>query len=316
MRAAIVATVRNEALSLPELLASLERQSRVPDVIVVTDGGSTDGTQKILADFASDTSLPLRWLEVPGNRSRGRNAGITAADADLIAITDASIPEPRWFERIIAPLEAGTADLVAGWYELRPDSSRERCIGLLTQYSLDQVQEATFLPSSRSVAFTRDLWERAGRYPEAYSGNEDTVFDLAIERLRPRKVFVRDAVVQWRPAGSLRQVFRQYKKYAVGDGQAGIFLTTHTRYAAYSVVYAVGIALLLAGLFWWPSWILASGLATGYFAARIRKVMRAKSWSQIPYAVVVVLAWDLSRIVGYAQGRVDRLRRGAAHFRF
>jgi glycosyltransferase involved in cell wall biosynthesis len=163
VRTAIVATVRNEASRIGEFLASLERQTRKPDVIVVTDGGSTDGTQQALSDFGARTSLPFRWLEVPGNRSKGRNAAIDASQADLLAMTDASVLDPTWFERIVAPLEAGTAELVSGWYELRTERPRERTIGLLTQYSLDQVDPTRFLPSSRSVAFTRDLWARAGR---------------------------------------------------------------------------------------------------------------------------------------------------------
>ena len=316
VRTALVVTVRNEAARIEEFLASLEAQTRTPDVIVVTDGGSTDGTQAALAGFAARTSLPFRWLEVPGNRSKGRNAAIEGSQADLIAMTDASVPDAAWFERIIAPLETGTTDLVSGWYELRADRPQERCIGLLTQYSLNQVDPSRFLPSSRSVAFTRDLWERAGRYPEVYSGNEDTIFDLAMERLRPRKAFVSDAVVRWRPAHSVRQVYRQYERYAEGDGQAAIFLTKETRYAAYFAAYGGGLALLVLGALWWPAWLLLVIALSAYFVARIRKVLSAGMGRLVPYAIAVIVAWDVGRIVGYTKGRLDRLRRGRAHYRF
>lgn len=316
VRTAIVATVRNEAARIGEFLGSLEAQTRKPDVIVVTDGGSADGTQKALADFAARTSLPFRWIEVPGNRSRGRNAAIESAQADAVAMTDASVLDPSWFEKIIAPIEAGTADLVSGWFELRTDDARERCIGLLTQYSLDQIDPARFLPSSRSVAFTRDLWQKAGRYPEAYSGNEDTIFDLAMERQRPRKAFVKEAVVRWRPAPSVRVVYRQYERYAEGDGQGGVFLTKETRYLAYYAVYGGGLVLLVLGGFWWPAWALALAAAVAYTLFRVRKVIAARMGAQVPYAILVVVAWDLGRIVGYTKGRLDRLRRGRAYYRF
>src|SRR5207247_1716235 len=81
--------------------------------------GSVDGTTEILRQFASHTRLPFRWQGVPGNRSQGRNAAIRLADTDLIAVTDVNIVEPEWFERIIAPLECGKADVVGGWYEPR-----------------------------------------------------------------------------------------------------------------------------------------------------------------------------------------------------
>ncbi len=317
MRRALVATVRNEEARLPEFLASLERQTVRPDVIVVTDGGSTDHTPELLRTFASQTPVPFRWAPAPGNRSRGRNEAIRLADADVIAVTDVSVLDPSWFGRIVAPIEAGTADLVSGWYELRVESLRERTIGLLTQYSLDQVREDTFLPSSRSVAFRRDLWERAGGYPEAFSGNEDTIFDLAAERLRPGKVFVKAAIVRWRPAPSARAVYRQYKRYAEGDGQAAIFLTTGTRYAALYAAYGLGIALLLLlGAFWPPLELLLVLLVLGYVGFRIRKIVRARLWLQIPYAVLVVLAWDWGRIIGYTKGRWDRLRHGGERYRY
>jgi len=316
VRTAIVATVRNEAARIAEFLASLEAQTRKPDAVVVTDGGSTDGTQEALAAFAARTTLPFRWIEVPGNRSKGRNAAIEASEADLLAMTDASVLDPTWFEKIIGPLEAGTADLVSGWFELRTDTPRERAIGLLTQYSLGQVDPVRFLPSSRSVAFTRDLWARAGRYPEAYSGNEDTIFDLAMERLGPRKTFVPGAIVRWRPAGSARVVYRQYERYAEGDGQAAIFLTTEARYASYYVAYLGGLALVLLGFAWWPVWILLLLAGAGYLAWRIRKVLAAGMWSLAPYAVVVVLAWDCGRLIGYTRGRWDRIRFGREHYRF
>jgi len=316
VRRAIIATVWNEEARLPEFFASLERQTVRPDVIVVTDGGSTDRTVELLRDFAARTSLPFRWAAVAGNRSRGRNEAIRLADADIIAVTDVSMLEPTWFERIVAPIERREADVVAGWYELLVNSPRERAIGLLTQWSRDQVRPEAFRASSRSIAFTRQIWTQVGGYPEAYAGNEDTIFDLAVERLRPRKAFVPEAVVRWRPAGSLRHVYRQYRKYAVGDGQAGIFLFTGTRYAAYYGVYAGAVLLFLAGIFWWPLWALALGGIALYFAFRVRKVIRAGLWSLVPYAVLVVVAWDLSRMVGYTLGRMDRLRRGAAHFRF
>jgi glycosyltransferase involved in cell wall biosynthesis len=316
VRCAIVATVRNEAARLPEFFASLERQTVRPDVIVVTDGGSTDRTVDLLRGFAARTSLPFRWAVASGNRSRGRNEAIRLADAEVIAATDVSVLEPRWFERIVAPIERGEADVVAGWFELLVNSARERAIGLLTQWSRDQVRPERFLASSRSIAFTREVWTQAGGYPEAYAGNEDTIFDLALERLHPRKGYVPDAVVHWRPAASVRQVYRQYRKYAVGDGQAAIFLFTGTRYAAHYAVYAGAVLLLIAGIFWWPLWLGLLGGVALYFAFRVRKVAHAGLWSLLPYAILVVLAWDLSRIVGYTAGRIDRLRKGAAHFRF
>src|SRR5256886_3752694 len=132
----------------------MERQTVRPDVVIVTDGGSTDGTPQLLEAFAQRTALPFRWESAPGNRSLGRNTAIRLADADVIASTDVSVLDSMWFERIVGPIERGEADVVAGWYELLVESRRGKALRLLTQYSIYQIPPGTLLPRFRSRAVT------------------------------------------------------------------------------------------------------------------------------------------------------------------
>ncbi len=314
MRAALIATVRNETSRIEEFLASLERQTRIPDVIVVTDGGSTDDTPQKLAAFAARTKLPFRWSSAPGHRSKGRNAAIRIADTDLVAVTDVSVLDPSWFERIVGPLERGEANVVAGWYELLVETPRERAVGLLTQYSLDQVRPETFLPSSRSVAFTRAAWEKVGGYPEELVTTEDTVFDLRLRHAGFRFGFEPRAIVRWRPATTAQAAYRMYRQFAESDGQAGIFLASYSRYGLVYAAYAAGLVLLILGIFWWPVWVLLLVGGLGYVLFRIRKVVRAGLWSQVPYAIVVGFALDVAMVTGYIRGRLEArdLRRAAS----
>ena len=86
----LVVTVLNEAATINSLLTSVAKQSRLPEEVVMVDGGSSDGTVRLVRRFAADhPQLNLKLIEQPGNRSVGRNAGITAASHDWIAITDA-----------------------------------------------------------------------------------------------------------------------------------------------------------------------------------------------------------------------------------
>jgi glycosyltransferase involved in cell wall biosynthesis len=312
VRRAIIATVRNEEERLPEFLASLERQTVHPDILVVTDGGSTDQTLRLLETFPARTSLPFCWASVPGNRSVGRNAAVRLSEADVIASTDVSVVDPTWFERITAPIVRGEADVVAGWYELLVESPRERAVGLLTQYSIDQVRPDTFLPSSRSVAFTRAAWERVGGYPEDITTTEDTIFDLRLREAGFRFVFEPTAIVRWRPATSAMAAYRMYRQFAETDGQARLFLASYSRYALVYGAYAVGLGLLLLGIFWWPLWVLLLLGAGTYLFYRIRKVLRARLWAQVPCAFVVAFALDLAMLSGYLPGWLRGRRRRAA----
>lgn len=303
MRTALIATVLNEAERIGELLASMVNQTRIPDVIVVTDGGSTDGTLDRLREFADASPLPLQISRVAGNRSVGRNAAVRESGADLIAATDVSVLDPQWFERIIGPLERGEADVVAGWYELLVRTPRERAVGLLTQYSLEEVDPEHFLPSSRSIAFTRTAWERAGGYPEHLLTTEDTVFDLALKEVGCRFVFEPNAIVRWRPAASVGAAYRMYRQFAESDGEAGIFLWSYTWYGLLYGAYGAGILILLAA-FYIPSLsiLLGAGIPI-YLVFRIRKLFREGLWSEMLYGLLVVLALDIARLTGYLKGR-------------
>ncbi len=303
MRSAIIATVLNEALHVREFLASLEVQTQTPDVIVITDGGSTDGTQEMIQDFAAATRLPFRWKVVPGNRSCGRNAAIRLADADVIAVTDVNILEPQWFERIIDPLVRGDADVVAGWYEPLGETPRERAMGLMTVYTLDEIQPDQFVPASRSIAFTRAAWERVGGYEERLVASEDTFLALAMRREGRRFVFERRAVVRcWTPSNA-RDAFRTYRQYASSDGRARLLGEPQTHYLRLYGVYGIGGALVVFGFFWYLGWIalIAGGLA--YALYRVRKVLRRGLYSQVLYSILVGLAVDVAQMLGYVEGR-------------
>ena len=104
MKVAIIATVKNECEALRLLLDSILDQTRPPDEVVITDGGSTDVTLSVLEEYSR--WLPLRVVSAPNsNISQGRNRAIAAATGDIIAGTDAGvILSPNWLDDIVSPL--------------------------------------------------------------------------------------------------------------------------------------------------------------------------------------------------------------------
>ena len=83
VRVSVVMTVLNEAGAIQRLLASLARQSRRPDEVVIVDGGSRDDTVMRIERFAQSDALPIRVIQAPGrNISQGRNLAIQAAGGD------------------------------------------------------------------------------------------------------------------------------------------------------------------------------------------------------------------------------------------
>lgn len=317
MPVSVVLTVLNEAESLPALLDSLAQQTRPPDEIVVAEGGSRDRTPAILQEYAG--RLPLRVIAAPGsNISQGRNFAIGAACGDVIAATDAGVRcQPDWLERLTAPFADPAVMSAAGFFRADPRGVLETAMGATVLPEARDVNPATFLPSSRSVAFRRSAWEAVGGYPEWLDFSEDVVFDLALRAHFGPFAFVPEALVHFRPRGSLAALARQYYQYARGDGKANLFPRLHAiRYGAYlmlapALVYTavrvnpwLGLAGVLAGLAYlrlplrrlWPR---LSGMPP---LDRLRA---------LAYLPLIRFVGDAAKMLGYPVGVYWRLTRGA-----
>ena len=308
-RVALCLTVLNEADNLAALFASVGVQTRLPDEIVVVDGGSTDGTPEVIRQWQA-RGFPISLLTRPGaNISEGRNLAIAQAQAPIVAVTDAGVRlEPGWLAALVAPFDApDPPDVVAGFFRSDPRSVFETALGATTLPAREEVQPARFYPSSRSVAFTRRAWEQVGGYPEWLDYCEDLIFDFALEDAGLQRVFAPDAVVHFRPRTSARSFALQYYRYARGDGKADLWRKRHAvRYATY-----LGLPLGLIGLRRWP-WLfgpLGALAAAAYLRRpylRLWPALATMSWRDR----LAALAWvpairaigDVVKMAGYPVG--------------
>ena len=311
---AVVVTVLNEADNLDGLLGSLRDQTHQPDEVVVVDGGSTDGTWEALERWRS-SRLPLTALRAPGsNISRGRNLAIGRAASEIVAVTDAGVRmDPDWLANLVTPFESSDPpDVVSGFFLADPRSIFELALGATTLPGRDEIEPASFLPSSRSVAFRRAAWQTVGGYPEWLDYCEDLVFDLALRQAGCRFVWAPAALVHFRPRPSVCAFFKQYFRYARGDGKALLWTRRHAiRYGTYlgapallraTSAHPLALALLsAAGLAYcwrpyrrlWPS-------LTG-----LERADRLVALGLVPFLRFV---GDLAKMLGYPLGLSWRLR--------
>ena len=308
----LIATVLNEGDNIHQLFDSIKRQTRRPDEIVIVDGGSSDDTRAIIQGYAEE--LPLRLFVEPGsNISRGRNRAITEARGDIIAVTDAGVRlTETWLEKVTAPLLDDPAlNAVGGFFLADPQTAFETALGATTLPLAREIKSATFLPSSRSIAYRKSAANAIGCYPEWLDFCEDLVFDL---RLRARSgpfAFAPDAVVYFRPRAGLHQFFRQYYLYARGDGKANLWLKRHLiRYLTY---FALTPAIFIAGALLHPAlWLLYLLGAADYLYQpyrRLPSVMRRapdRSWTAWLYCILMIplirLTGDVAKMIGYPAG--------------
>ncbi|MCB9450556.1 MAG: glycosyltransferase [Anaerolineaceae bacterium] len=314
----LIATVLNEGDNIHRLMDSLLRQTRQPDEIVMVDGGSTDATPATIQGYAD--RLPLRLLVEPGcNISAGRNQAIAAAQGDIIATTDAGVVlEATWLEHLTQPLlDDSDVNVVGGFFLAEADTVFEVAMGATVLPLVDEIDAATFLPSSRSVAFRKTAWVGVGGYPEWLDYCEDLIFDLRLKATAGAFAFAPDAVAHFRPRTSLSAFFKQYYRYARGDGKADLWRKRHAiRYITYLAVFP---AVLLLGALVHPLlWGLYLPGAIVYLYQPYRRlpvVLRragrtsAGNWLAAALLVPVIrVVGDVAKMLGYPVGWRWRLQ--------
>jgi cellulose synthase/poly-beta-1,6-N-acetylglucosamine synthase-like glycosyltransferase len=315
-KVSLVSTLKDEADSIGPFIHGLLRQSRLPEEIVLVDGGSTDDTVAQIERFGPSAGVPIRVIQAPGtNISEGRNIGIAATANEVIAVTDAGTrPQLDWLEKLVAPFESDPeVGVSCGFFLPTGNDWRHRTLAIAITPQREEIDPDKFLPSSRSVAFRRSWWSEVGGYPEWLRHCEDLVFDLELRKAGARFVFVPDAIVTWDARPDLRSFARQYFNYARGDGHANLWLKRHVlRYGAYGTGLLgitrrgrrpVAWALLLGGWF-------------GYQAKFFRRLMRIPPSASnlvrlcaFAYLPVVVTTGDLAKMVGYLVGSFERRTR-------
>ncbi|WP_209590353.1 glycosyltransferase [Halarchaeum rubridurum] len=213
----VVVPVYNDPDGLSTTVESLLAQDTDDYEVVVADNGSTDETAALAAEFADTEPRVRRVVEddVQGSYA-ARNAGIEAAEGDVVAFVDADM----WVERdYVRGVTRATAerDYVGCRVELVAEDGTVARYRRASGFPIEQyVEEHGFAPTCCLVV-TRRLLDEVGDFDARLVSNGDLEFGRRARRAGFALAYEPD-VTMYHPARStLRDVLSQ--NYRIGRGR-------------------------------------------------------------------------------------------------
>jgi glycosyltransferase involved in cell wall biosynthesis len=260
MRISVAVPVRNEASSIRVLLDELLGQTLEPAEIVLTDGGSQDGTPQIIEEFIG-RGAPVRLFREKGALpGRARNVSAQHCQSDWIAFIDAgNKPAGDWLANLARKvIDDPTVDVVYGSYDPVTDDFFIECAAIAYVPPAVNGAEGPVRPRSIvSALMRRKTWKDVGGFPEHLRSAEDLLFMNKVEQAGFHSVRAPQAKVYWTIQPGLWSTFRRFSVYARNNIRAGLWRQWQ---AAIFQRYALVILIALPAIFVGVKWLIVPSL--------------------------------------------------------
>lgn len=304
----------NEAATIEPLLDALYDQTypRQAMEVVISDGGSTDGTQAAIERWQF-IHPDLRMIVIV-RPSRGipaaLNIALKAAKGTIIVRLDAhSKPNPEYVARSVEALEAGKADNVGGVWDIQPGNRRwiARSIAAAAGHPIGVgdaryrfTNQAGYVDTVPFGAFHRDLLDRIGMFDETLLTNEDYEFNTRVLQSGGRIWLdpgIRSAYMARDTLGALAT---QYWRYGYWKIQMLRRYPETLRWRqALPPVFVAGLALLvLLSPFWkvafWTLLTIAGLYILALCLAGFQLALRKKDVSLVPGVPLAIATMHFS----------------------
>jgi cellulose synthase/poly-beta-1,6-N-acetylglucosamine synthase-like glycosyltransferase len=220
-----VATL-NEASGIGVLLDSIHCQTYPISEFVVADGGSTDGTQEILA------ADPTVTLVHNGNRhaAAGRNIALQRCTAEWVAFTDGDCrPASDWLEQLMAAATSAP-DVVAvgGRLTAKPVNMFETaCARALLTFILRHHAGSRPITGksldgalvTANCAYRRDILHQVGGFDERFSnfGEDIDLMFRVLDLDEGTVLHTADAVVIGDMPDTLAATLKKWRQYGLAS---------------------------------------------------------------------------------------------------
>jgi succinoglycan biosynthesis protein ExoA len=320
-RALIVIPCLNEAPLIAGVVARILEDERLVDpLVVVADGGSTDGSREILQRIAQADARVRLIL----NSARLQSAGVNLAARSMgegrtwLVRVDAHADYPaNYASSLIEEARRTGATSVVVAMDTRGDCGFQKAVAAAQNSVLGAGGAAHrsegrggWVDHGHHALFSLEAFQASGGYDEQFSHNEDAELDLRLARDGGR-IWLSEAVrVGYHPRSAPASLARQYFSY--GKGRACTVLKHHQPLKirqTLPLAVAPAVASAWAGLLYWPLAIpalvwVATALTWGLILAlRRRDPVTVLSG---PAALIMHLAWSVGFWTQLLGARADR----------
>jgi glycosyltransferase involved in cell wall biosynthesis len=220
-KVSVIIPVWNSVDSLRLCLECLEKQTCAPESfeIIVVDNASTVDMRAIQSEFPN-----VRWQwEGRAGSYAARNSGLTHANGEIIAFTDADcLPTPSWLQNALSALKETNATILGGRIEFLPPKE-----GKLSVYEI--IEESTTLMlnhkrviEKRRAAFTanlityRSVFARIGLFNAALQSSGDFEWVQRATAQGERLVYADSVIIQHPRRSSFAALWQRTKRVAAG----------------------------------------------------------------------------------------------------
>jgi glycosyltransferase involved in cell wall biosynthesis len=317
----LVSTVFNEKTRLNTTIGDLKNQTLQPNEIIITDAGSTDGTYEALLEWSQHSKIPIIILQQKGcNVAEGRNLAIKKASHNIIASTDFGCRfHPDWLKSLMAPFENNNVRATGGAYTVVEEDITtlpEKAAYILSAgYKID-IHHESFIPSSRSIAYYKEIFENVGGYPEWLTlAGDDTTFGKLVKSLGISFYKVEKPYVYWGRHKTAKGYIKEAFRYGLGDGEAHVnqrnvisnVIETIIRYLLFLQIFVVSWIMIINK---WPLYsllfvlILLPGLRSYINYTRNWIILKSAKYNFTIYLYGFMLLerTRISYIKGYMKG--------------
>ena len=216
----LVTTTYNDLKGLRILIDSILNSKNLPAEIIIVDSESTDGTDSYVRALKKANKIDVVYICKKLTIGSARNLGVSISKSDFVLISDTyCVVDFEWSEKICSKLNEGYSFVGGAFIVIGTSCAQKGYSKLLTQDN----KNVRFNPSSRSIGFLKSDFLSIGGYPTEHNQGEDTQFNINIINSKFKFIQQNNARVGWYGRSTWKELFAQYKRYAIGDFDYGVF---------------------------------------------------------------------------------------------